>query len=91
MRTIESNKFRGIYGHDTITPKVSLSTVAPGHFIVRAKKITAGVRQHIMSLLRRAPSHLWVNGHKHNKKQALGVIMRLLEQRHAVDIQLTKI
>ena len=86
----QQKHFKGIYRHDTITPKLSLQTVAPGHFLVRAPKITPGVRQHILSLLRRAPASLWVNGHKHSKKQAIGVIMRLLEQNHTVDIQLRK-
>ena len=90
LRTIASNHFKGVYRHDNITPALSLRTLAPGHFVVRASKMK-GVRQHIISLLRRAPKSLWVNGHKHSKKQALGVILRLLEQRHAVDIQLSKI
>ena len=94
LRTLVASQqkhFKGIYRHDNITPKLSLRTLAPGHFLVRAPKLTAGVRQHIISLLKRAPKALWVNGHKHNKKQALGVIMRLLEQNHTVDIQLSKI
>jgi hypothetical protein len=93
LRLIASQQhhFKGVYRHNNITPKLNLRTLGPGHFVVRSQHLTAGVRQQIKNLLRRAPKNLWVNGHKHSRKQALGVIMRLLEQNHAVDIQLAKI
>jgi hypothetical protein len=87
----QQHHFKGVYRHNNITPKLNLRTLGPGHFVVRAQQLTPGVRQQIKNLLRRAPKSLWVNGHKHSRKQALGVIMRLLEQNHAVDIMLAKI
>ena len=98
LRVLASQQqhFKGVWRHDNITPKISLKTLSPGHFEVRAgasKHAGAdrGMRQIIISLLRRAPKHIYVNGHKHTKKAALTVIMRMLEKRQTVDIQLRKL
>ena len=67
---------------------LTLTSEAPGHFRVKLHKKTRGVSAQVSRLLKRASKYLLVNGRKLNKKQALHVIVGLLEKMAPVDIKL---
>ena len=81
-------QFRGNYSYETITPALSFHTKAPGHFTMRASRSAKGIRHQISRLLKRVKRAIFVNGVRHNKKQARAVIERLLQQHQTVDIRL---
>ena len=85
-----SKQFRGSYGFDQ-TPRLSLNHTGPGQYILRARRgVSRGVRQQVLHYLSRAGAHIYVNGRKHNKKQAYTVIMDLLKQNHSVEVIVNK-
>jgi hypothetical protein len=85
-----SKQFRGSYGFDQ-TPRLSLNHIGPGQYILRARRgVSRGVRQQVLHYLSRAGAHIYVNGRKHNKKQAYTVIMDLLKQNHSVEVIVNK-
>ena len=80
---------RSMYGADSMTPNLSIVTVAPGHYRARVRRgVTQGVRRQIQALLKRAPAMLFVNGRKLNKRRAYQLILDLLRQRSPVEIML---
>ena len=78
---------RSMYGADSVTPNLSIITVAPGHYRARVRRgVTQGVRHQVQALLKRAPAMLTVNGRKINKQRAYALILDLLRQRVPVEI-----
>ena len=87
--SLGQTKHRGSYGMHSATPALSVNTIGSGHFLIRARRgVTKGIRHQVLHLLRRAPSAFFVNGHKHNKKQAYTIIMDLLRQNKTVEVRL---
>ena len=83
-------RFSGSYWKESVTPRLSWQHLAPGHYIAKAGRgMTPGTREHVLKLLRRAKGYIWINGHRHNLKQARTVLFDLLGKRHSVDIKLT--
>ena len=83
-------RFSGTYWKESVTPRLSWQHLAPGHYIAKASRgMTPGIREHVLKLLRRAKGYIWINGHRHNLKQARTVLFDLLGKRHSVDIKLT--
>lgn len=66
----------------------TLKAEAPGHYTVKMNKKTRGVTAQVARLLKRASKFLLVNGRKLSKKQALHVIVGLLEKNSPVSIKL---
>ena len=86
--SLGQTKHRGWYGLSA-TPVLSVNTIGPGHFLIRARRgITKGIHHQVVHLLKRAPRAFFVNGHKHNKKQAYTIIIDLLRQNKTVEVQL---
>ncbi|HIB88907.1 TPA: hypothetical protein EYO57_17215 [Candidatus Poribacteria bacterium] len=88
-RHLGSTISKGFGGPYTSKPRLSVNTLGPGNFIIRARQgMSRGVRLQILNLLSKAPKVMWVNGHKHSKKAAYGVIIDLLRKHESVEIML---
>jgi hypothetical protein len=74
-------------GAHSQTPEFSFKHKAPGNYVLKAfRGVTKDVRAHLRHLLSRAPRFIWVNGHRHSKKQAFSIIVELLAQHQTVEI-----
>ena len=74
--------------HHPFVPKLQINQKGPGQFMVRATGITGAVRNQVKSLLARVKGKLFVNGKFVNPKRAYNLIMKLLEQKQVISIQL---
>ena len=82
------NSRHNVQTHHPFAPKLQINQKGPGQFMVRATGITGAVRNQVKSLLARVKGKLFVNGKFVNPKRAYNLIMKLLEQKQVISIQL---
>ena len=74
--------------HHPFVPKLQINQKGPGQFMVRATGLSGAVKNQVKTLLARVKGKLFVNGKFVNPKRAYNLIIKLLEQKQVINIQL---
>ena len=87
-RWTHGKQFRGSHGRNP-TPRLSVQHLGPQKYIFRAYRgVSRGVREQVRHYLSRIRKYVYLNGIRHNKKQAFTAMIDLLRTNKGVEVQI---
>ena len=87
-RWTHGTQFRGSHGRNP-TPRLSVQHLGPKKYIFRAYRgVSNGVREQIRHYLSKISKYVYLNGIRHNKKQAFTAMIDLLRTNKGVEVQI---